>query len=102
MATIRKAKGLFMSLVAFILTGFLSFLGFRGPSWARNAAFSKPETKGAPSPEASPSLARAVAAAGHHAKVRATAVKKRPARASGKKVAIKKTARERTSQVSSL
>ena len=103
MATIRGAKNYFVYLIALIVTGIFSFLGFKGPSWARAATGAKRQAAGAtPDVEDSPSVARAVAASGPHSKVRGTGAKKRAARTGAKKIASRKSARERTSQVSSL
>lgn len=103
MATIRRAKNYFVYLIALIVTGFFSFLGFKGPAWARAATGVKRQVPAAsPDIEASPSVARAIAASGPHSKIRGTGTKKRAARTGAKKIASRKSARERTSQVSSL
>ena len=108
-APIREAN-FFVYALARIVTAILSFLGFRGPAWARHAVGIRREPVVPPSEaEASSSVARAVAAAGPHAPKakRGTGHKKtRRAPSSGKKPAVKtmtrKSARERTAPVSSL
>ncbi len=103
MTTLRRTKNYFVYLIALFVTGICSFLGFKGPSWARSAVGAKHRTAASsPSVDASPSLARAVAAARPQAKVRGTGAKKTASRTGAKKIASRKTARERTAHVSSL
>lgn len=103
MAMHRRTNNPFVYVMALIITGICSFLGFRGPDWARAAVDSLREEPATPAIKDSPALARAVAAAGPHAKTRATGLKKRPARSTGKKAASNKikTARERTESLRS-
>lgn len=111
MATIRRTTNIFVYFIALIVSGISSFLGFRGPSWARHAVGKRhPPHAESSAAESSPTLARAIAAAGPHApktKIRGTGANKKARRsAGGKKTASKsmsrKSSRERTASVSSL
>jgi hypothetical protein len=99
----------FVYFIARFIVGVCEFLGFRGPTWAREAVGARRSGHQAPAEtteESSPSIARAVVAAAAHApaprKARGTGAKKPAGRSTGKKIATRKSARERTSQVSSL
>lgn len=108
--THSRTKNPIVYLAALIVSGVLTFLGFRTPAWARAALGSEPHAS-VPHAEEGPALARAAISTGKHepaarptparaASKRSQGAKKaKPARS--KKVATQRTARERTESLRS-